>query len=63
MNFQKHVCDKFIIFLSGSFALSLNSEQIRVTEDITAEDEHNRTEDLSAHVDNDNFATKLENAT
>ncbi|KAM6135110.1 serine/threonine-protein phosphatase 4 regulatory subunit 1 isoform 2-T2 [Pterocles gutturalis] len=39
-----------------------NSEQVRTTEDVTTEDEHNRTEDLSSHVDNDNFATKLENA-
>ncbi|OXB66464.1 hypothetical protein ASZ78_007514 [Callipepla squamata] len=40
-----------------------NSEQIRATEDITTEDEHSRTEDLSSHVDDDSFATKLENAT
>uniref|UniRef100_A0A803YRL8 Protein phosphatase 4 regulatory subunit 1 n=1 Tax=Meleagris gallopavo TaxID=9103 RepID=A0A803YRL8_MELGA len=40
-----------------------NSEQIRTTEDITTEDEHNRSEDLSSHVDNDSFAAKLENAT
>ncbi|XP_040405950.1 serine/threonine-protein phosphatase 4 regulatory subunit 1 isoform X3 [Cygnus olor] len=39
-----------------------NSEQIRTAEDVTAEDEHNRTEDLSSHVDNDGFARKLENA-
>ncbi|KAM6276282.1 serine/threonine-protein phosphatase 4 regulatory subunit 1 isoform 7-T7 [Spheniscus humboldti] len=38
------------------------SEQVRTTEDVTTEEEHNRTEDLSSHVDNDDFATKLENA-
>ncbi|XP_054672032.1 serine/threonine-protein phosphatase 4 regulatory subunit 1 isoform X7 [Grus americana] len=38
-----------------------NSEQVRTAEDVTTEDEHNRTEDLSSHVDNDDFATKLEN--
>uniref|UniRef100_A0A8B9IGA1 Serine/threonine-protein phosphatase 4 regulatory subunit 1 n=1 Tax=Anser cygnoides TaxID=8845 RepID=A0A8B9IGA1_ANSCY len=40
-----------------------NSEQIRTVEDVTAEDEHNRTEDLPSRVDNDGFARKLENAT
>ncbi|XP_074998181.1 serine/threonine-protein phosphatase 4 regulatory subunit 1 isoform X6 [Calonectris borealis] len=39
-----------------------NSEQVRTAEDVTTEDEHNRTDDLSSHVDNDGFATKLENA-
>uniref|UniRef100_A0A8B9CNQ6 Serine/threonine-protein phosphatase 4 regulatory subunit 1 n=1 Tax=Anser brachyrhynchus TaxID=132585 RepID=A0A8B9CNQ6_9AVES len=39
-----------------------NSEQIRTAEDVTAEDEHNRTEDLPSRVDNDGFARKLENA-
>ncbi|KAM4687056.1 serine/threonine-protein phosphatase 4 regulatory subunit 1 [Amazona ochrocephala] len=39
-----------------------NSEQVRTTEDVTTEDEHNKTEDLSSHVDNNDFATKLENA-
>ncbi|NWQ73317.1 PP4R1 phosphatase, partial [Columbina picui] len=39
-----------------------NSQKVRTTEDVTTEDEHNRTEDLSSHVDNDDFATKLENA-
>ncbi|XP_065485104.1 serine/threonine-protein phosphatase 4 regulatory subunit 1 isoform X5 [Caloenas nicobarica] len=39
-----------------------NSQNVRTTEDVTTEDEHNRTEDLSSHVDNDDFATKLENA-
>ncbi|XP_074734370.1 serine/threonine-protein phosphatase 4 regulatory subunit 1 isoform X6 [Strix uralensis] len=39
-----------------------NSEQVRTREDVTTEDEHNRTEDLSSHVDNDSFGTKLENA-
>ncbi|XP_038029769.1 serine/threonine-protein phosphatase 4 regulatory subunit 1 isoform X2 [Anas platyrhynchos] len=39
-----------------------NSEQIRTPEDVTAEDEHNRTEDLSSRVDSDDFARKLENA-
>lgn len=42
--------------------MALNSEQVRTTEDVTREDELNRTEDLSSHVDNDRFATKLENA-
>uniref|UniRef100_A0A8C9FF76 Putative WW-binding domain-containing protein n=1 Tax=Pavo cristatus TaxID=9049 RepID=A0A8C9FF76_PAVCR len=63
MNFQKHMfVTSLFCFINASFALSLNSEQIRTTEDITTEDEHSRTEDLSSHVDNDNFATKLENA-
>lgn len=44
------------------FALALNSEQVRTTEDVAREDELNRTKDLSSHVDNDHFATKLENA-
>uniref|UniRef100_A0A8C3PR48 Serine/threonine-protein phosphatase 4 regulatory subunit 1 n=1 Tax=Calidris pygmaea TaxID=425635 RepID=A0A8C3PR48_9CHAR len=35
---------------------------VRTTEDVTTEDEHNRTEDLSSHVDNDDFVTKLGNA-
>ncbi|XP_064512951.1 serine/threonine-protein phosphatase 4 regulatory subunit 1 isoform X8 [Pseudopipra pipra] len=39
-----------------------NSEQVRTTEDVTTEEEHNRTEDLSSHVDGDDLATKLENA-
>ncbi|EOB07441.1 Serine/threonine-protein phosphatase 4 regulatory subunit 1, partial [Anas platyrhynchos] len=51
-----------VYFLNSLFALSLNSEQIRTPEDVTAEDEHNRTEDLSSRVDSDDFARKLENA-
>ncbi|XP_067146809.1 serine/threonine-protein phosphatase 4 regulatory subunit 1 isoform X5 [Apteryx mantelli] len=39
-----------------------NSEQIRITEEVMTEDEHNRTEDLSSHVSNDEFAPELENA-
>ncbi|XP_071593257.1 serine/threonine-protein phosphatase 4 regulatory subunit 1 isoform X6 [Heliangelus exortis] len=39
-----------------------NGEQVRTTEDDITVGEHNRTEDLSSHVDNDDFATKLENA-
>ncbi|XP_071660349.1 serine/threonine-protein phosphatase 4 regulatory subunit 1 isoform X5 [Patagioenas fasciata] len=39
-----------------------NSQKVRTAEDVTTEDEHDRTEDLSSHVDNDDFATKLENA-
>ncbi|XP_030301365.1 serine/threonine-protein phosphatase 4 regulatory subunit 1 isoform X3 [Calypte anna] len=39
-----------------------NGEQVRTTEDVITVGEHNRTEDLSSHVDNDDFATKLENA-
>ncbi|KAM6088588.1 serine/threonine-protein phosphatase 4 regulatory subunit 1 isoform 2-T2 [Chlamydotis macqueenii] len=39
-----------------------NGEQVRTAEDVTTEDEHNRTEELYSHVDNDDFATKLENA-
>ncbi|XP_074755324.1 serine/threonine-protein phosphatase 4 regulatory subunit 1 isoform X6 [Athene noctua] len=39
-----------------------NSEQVRTREDVTTEDEHNRTEDLSSHVDNNSSGTKLENA-
>ncbi|XP_065524060.1 serine/threonine-protein phosphatase 4 regulatory subunit 1 isoform X3 [Lathamus discolor] len=46
----------------GGGSVQENSEQVRTTEDVTTEDEHNRTEDLSSHVDNDDFATKLENA-
>ncbi|KFP22038.1 Serine/threonine-protein phosphatase 4 regulatory subunit 1, partial [Egretta garzetta] len=56
------VCNKYIFVFKCSFALALNSEQVRTTEVVTTEDEHNRTEDLSSDVDNDNFATKLENA-
>lgn len=44
------------------FALALSSEQVRSTEDVTPEDERNRTQDLSSHTDSNNFATKLENA-
>ncbi|KAJ7414037.1 Serine/threonine-protein phosphatase 4 regulatory subunit 1 [Willisornis vidua] len=39
-----------------------NSELVRTTEDVTTEEEHNRTEDLSSHADSDDLATKLENA-
>ncbi|XP_051466609.1 serine/threonine-protein phosphatase 4 regulatory subunit 1 isoform X3 [Apus apus] len=39
-----------------------DSEQVRTTEGVITEDEHNRTEDLSSHADNEDFATKLENA-
>ncbi|XP_061851071.1 serine/threonine-protein phosphatase 4 regulatory subunit 1 isoform X8 [Colius striatus] len=39
-----------------------NSERVRTTGDVTTEDEHNRTEDLSSHVVNDDFGTKYENA-
>lgn len=64
MNFQRHVfVTSLFCSLNGSFALSLNSEQTRTAEDITTEDEHNRSEDPFSHIDNDSFATKLENAT
>lgn len=53
---------KYALFFKCSFALALNSQKVRTAEDGTTEDEHNRTEDLSSHVDNDDFATKLENA-
>lgn len=56
------VCNEYILVFKCSIALALNSEQVRTAEDVTTEDEHNRTEDLSSHVDNDDFATKLENA-
>ncbi|XP_069709974.1 serine/threonine-protein phosphatase 4 regulatory subunit 1 isoform X3 [Phaenicophaeus curvirostris] len=39
-----------------------NSEQVRTSEDVTTKSGHNGTEDLSSHADNDDFATKLENA-
>jgi len=55
------VC-KYVLFFKRSFSLALNSEQVRTTEDVTTEDEHSRTEDLSSRVDNDDFATRLENA-
>lgn len=42
--------------------MPLNSEQVRTTEDVTTDEEHNRTEDLSSHSDDsDDFATELEN--
>uniref|UniRef100_A0A8C4UAZ3 Serine/threonine-protein phosphatase 4 regulatory subunit 1 n=1 Tax=Falco tinnunculus TaxID=100819 RepID=A0A8C4UAZ3_FALTI len=45
-----------------SSAQESSSGQVRTTEDVTTEDKHNRTEDLSSNVDNDDFSTKLENA-
>lgn len=41
--------------------MALDSEQVRTAEEVTTEDEHHRTEDLSLHAHHD-FATKLENA-
>ncbi|XP_023777098.1 serine/threonine-protein phosphatase 4 regulatory subunit 1 isoform X3 [Cyanistes caeruleus] len=39
-----------------------NSEQVGTAEDVTTDEEHNRTEDLSSHSDDsDDFARKLEN--
>lgn len=57
VNFQEH--NKFILVFKCPFALALNSEQDRTTEDVTTDEEHSRTEDLSSH--SEDFATKLEN--